>query len=81
MEKKHIEIYRRDGGFYVGRMLKNGKLSSDAARISEQDICTMFTEFFQAYCAQNGTDKLALQGGDGFTFMAVKIDTESGMPE
>ena len=45
-------------GFYVGRVLKNGTLSKDAYKISEQEIALMFEDYLRRYCQRNDTNVL-----------------------
>lgn len=71
------ELIMTDKGFFLGRQLKNGNLSKDSRRITEDEIVKMFAYFFSAYCAKNKTDKLLIGDGDyGIVAMEVnKTDT------
>ena len=74
MEKKKIEMYRRDDGFYAARELKNGELSADAHKVTGEEIMTMFTEFFGDYCRETGQTKLLMQDAQGRLFVTVRIE-------
>ena len=37
-------------GIYFGRPLKNGSISKDARKITDEEIVHMFSEFLQDYC-------------------------------
>ena len=74
MEKKKIEMYRRDDGFYAARELKNGELSADAHKVTAEEIMTMFTEFFGDYCRETGQTKLLMQDAQGRLFVTVRLE-------
>lgn len=74
MEKKKIEMYRRDDGFYAARELKNGELSADAHKVTGEEIMTMFTEFFGDYCRETGETKLLMQDAQGRLFVTVRLE-------
>ena len=74
MEKKKIEMYRRDDGFYAARELKNGELSADAHKVTGEEIMTMFTEFFGDYCRETGQTKLLMQDAEGRLFVTVRLE-------
>lgn len=74
MEKKKIEMYRRDDGFYAARELKNGELSADAHKVTGEEIMTMFTEFFGDYCRETGQTKLLMQDAQGRLFVTVRLE-------
>lgn len=73
MEKKKIEMYRRDDGFYAARELKNGELSADAHKVTGEEIMTMFTEFFGDYCRETGQTKLLMQDAQGRLFVTMRV--------
>jgi hypothetical protein len=74
MEKKMIEMYRRDDGFYAARELKNGELSADAHKVTAEEIMTMFTEFFGDYCRESGESKLLMQDAKGQLFVTMRVE-------
>jgi hypothetical protein len=76
MEKKKIEMYRRDDGFYAARELKNGELSADAHKVTGEEIMTMFTEFFGDYCRETGQTKLLMQDAKGQLFVTMRVPTK-----
>lgn len=76
MEKKKIEMYRREDGFYAARELKNGELSADAHKVTGDEIMTMFTEFFGDYCHETGKTKLLMQDAQGRLFVTMRVPTK-----
>lgn len=76
MEKKKIEMYRREDGFYAARELKNGELSADAHKVTGEEIMTMFTEFFGDYCHEFGQTKLLMQDAQGRLFVTMRVPTK-----
>lgn len=78
MEKKKIEMYRRDDGFYAARELKNGELSADAHKVTGEEIMTMFTEFFGDYCRETGETKLLMQDAQGRLFVTMRVPSDRG---
>ena len=77
MEKKMIEMYRRDDGFYAARELKNGELSADAHKVTAEEIMTMFTEFFGDYCRETGQSKLLMQDAKGQLFVTMRVPKQT----
>lgn len=73
-----IDIYRQQDGFYVGKLLKSGKMAKGSLRLSEDDIVTMFTEVLKKHCEKIGQDKFLLQDSDGAMYAAIKLKTEKG---
>ena len=80
MEKKKIEMYRRDDGFYAARELKNGELSADAHKVTAEEIMTMFTEFFGDYCRETGQSKLLMQDAKGQLFVTMRVPKQTEKP-
>lgn len=74
MEKKKIEMYRRDDGFYAAREQPNGDLSADAHKVTAEEIMTMFTEFFGDYCRESGQTKLLMQDAKGRLFVTMRVE-------
>ena len=44
------EFLQCEDGIYFGRALKNGSISKDARKITNEEIVSLFSEFLQAYC-------------------------------
>ena len=44
------EFLRCEDGFYLGRPLKNGKISKDSRKVTNSEIIQMFSEILQDYC-------------------------------
>lgn len=44
------EFLQCTDGIYFGRPLKNGSISKDARKITDEEIVHMFSEFLQDYC-------------------------------
>ena len=39
-----------EDGIYFGRPLKNGSISKDARKVTEEEIIQMFSDFLEDYC-------------------------------
>ena len=44
------EFLQCEDGIYLGRALKNGSISKDARKITDEEIIEIFSEFVQDYC-------------------------------
>ena len=44
------EFLRCEDGIYFGRALKNGSVSKDARKVSNEEIIEMFSGLLQDYC-------------------------------
>ena len=44
------EFLRCEDGIYFGRALKNGAISKDARKITDEEITYLLSEFIQDYC-------------------------------
>ena len=44
------EFLQCEDGIYFGRALKNGSVSKDARKITNEEIIYLFSELLQAYC-------------------------------
>lgn len=75
-KKQEKGLYMTNEGFFLGRKLKNGNLSKDSRRITEEEIMKMFSYFFSAYCVKNNTSTLFMDGGDGYAIAVKEIKTE-----
>lgn len=54
-----------EGGFFFGRMLKNGTMSADSVRIDEDQMTNAFAAWFERHCQREGTDMLWIGNPDG----------------
>ena len=44
------EFLQCEDGIYFGRALKNGSISKDARKITNEEIIYLFSELLQTYC-------------------------------
>ena len=44
------EFLQCEDGIYFGRALKNGSISKDARKITDEEIIKLFSELLQNYC-------------------------------
>ena len=44
------EFLKCEDGIYFGRALKNGSVSKDARKITNEEIIYLFSELLQTYC-------------------------------
>ena len=44
------EFLQCEDGIYFGRALKNGAISKDAKKITDEEIIKLFSELLQNYC-------------------------------
>ena len=44
------EFLQCEDGIYFGRALKNGSISKDARKVTDDEVINMFSEFLQNYC-------------------------------
>ena len=66
MARKEYEILMtEEGGFFFGRMLKNGTMSADSVRIDDDQVMKMFAEWFGRYCLHGQTDTLWIKDPEG----------------
>ena len=47
---KDYEFLQCEDGIYLGRALKNGSISKDARKITDEEIINLMSEFIQNYC-------------------------------
>ena len=47
---KDYEFLQCEDGIYLGRALKNGSISKDARKITDEEIINLMSEFIQDYC-------------------------------
>ena len=65
------EFLRCEDGIYFGRPLKNGGISSDARKITDEEIAYLMSELVEGWCLRTGKP-LELQR-DGKTFIRAQI--------
>ena len=77
---KEIELYLQNDGFYAGKKLKNGEMSKDSHKITEDEITIMFTTLLRTFVAKTGKDTIFLQDDDGHAVVAklIEVKTETG---
>ena len=68
---QNYEFLRCEDGIYFGRPLKNGGISSDARKITDNEIAYLMSELVQGYCLKTGKP-LELQR-DGKTFIRATL--------
>ena len=68
-------LFLQNDGFYFGHQLKNGALSKDAIRITEDEIALMYATMMSAYCRKNNTDTLIVKDIDGRTIISKMTET------
>lgn len=60
------EFLQCEDGLYFGRALKNGCISKDARRITENEIIQILSEFVQDYCLRNQKSLVLERNGRPF---------------
>ena len=60
------EFLQCEDGIYFGRALKNGSISKDARKITDEEIIEIFSEFIQDYCLRNQKPLLLEKNGKPF---------------
>lgn len=65
------EFLQCEDGIYFGRALKNGSISKDARKITDEEIVQMFSEFLQDYCLR--TKKPLVLERNGKPFIRAQI--------
>lgn len=68
---KDYEFLRCEDGIYFGRALKNGGISSDARKITDNEVAYLMSELVEGYCLRTGKP-LELQR-DGKTFIRATL--------
>lgn len=66
------ELLQCEDGIYFGKALKNGNISKDSIKISDEEIVVMFENFLNRYCARNVTNILEVVR-DGKTVIEAKL--------
>ena len=65
------EFLQCEDGIYFGRALKNGSISKDARKITNEEIIYLFSELLQAYCLD--TKKPLILERNGKPFIQAQI--------
>ena len=65
------EFLQCEDGIYFGRALKNGSISKDARKITDEEIVQMFSEFLQNYSLR--TKKPLVLERNGKPFIQAQI--------
>ena len=60
------EFLQCEDGIYFGRALKNGSVSKDARKITNEEIIYLFSELLQDYCLHNGKPLVLEKNGKPF---------------
>jgi hypothetical protein len=60
------EFLQCEDGIYFGRALKNGSVSKDARKITNEEIIYMFSELLQDYCLRNNKPLILEKNGKPF---------------
>ena len=60
------EFLQCEDGIYFARALKNGSISKDARKITNEEIVYLFSEFIQNYCLQNKKPLILEKNGKPF---------------
>ena len=68
---QEYEFLRCNDGIYFGRALKNGSISKDARKITDEEIVQIFSEFLQDYCLR--TKKPLVLERNGKPFIQAQI--------
>ena len=55
-----------EDGIYFGRALKNGSISKDARKITDEEIVQIFSEFLQDYCLRTKRPLILERNGKPF---------------
>ena len=60
------EFLQCDDGIYFARPLKNGGISSDARKLTLEEIINLFSEVLQDYCLRTGQPLVVERNGKPF---------------
>ena len=60
------EFLQCEDGIYFGRPLKNGSISKDARKITNEEIIYLFSELLQDYCLRNQKPLMLEKNGKPF---------------
>lgn len=67
------EFFCCEDGIYFGRALKNGSLSKDARKVTNEEIVNMFSEFLQGYCLTHNKPLELMKNGKPFLQATIII--------
>ena len=62
-----------EDGIYFGRPLKNGAISKDARKVSDEELVEVFGEVLRRRCLQNCSNILQVHNADGTLAFEAKI--------
>ena len=68
---QEYEFLQCEDGIYFGRALKNGSISKDARKITNEEIIHLFSELLQDYCLRY--KKPLVLEKDGKPFIQAQI--------
>lgn len=60
------EFLQCEDGIYFGRALKNGSISKDARKVTDDEVINMFSEFLQNYCLRTQKPLVLERNGKPF---------------
>ena len=63
---RDYEFLQCEDGIYFARPLKNGSISKDARKVSDDEIIQMFSELLQDHCLRTGKPLTIERGGKPF---------------
>ena len=69
MSKVSLQDYdflRCEDGIYFGRLLKNGFISKDSRKITDEEIVYLMSELVQDYCLKTGQPLVLERNGKPF---------------
>lgn len=69
MAKTTLQDYsflRCEDGIYFGRPLKNGSISKDSRRITDEEVIYLMSELVQGYCLKTGKPLVLERNGKPF---------------
>jgi hypothetical protein len=67
------EFLQCEDGIYFGRALKNGSISKDARKITNEEIVQIFSEFLQDYCLRTKKPLILERNGKPFIHAQIII--------
>ena len=67
------EFLQCEDGIYFARVLKNGSISKDARKITNDEIIYLFSEFLQDYCLRTKKPLVLERNGKPFIHAQIII--------
>ena len=67
------EFLQCEDGIYFGRALKNGSISKDSRKITNEEIIQIFSEFLQDYCLRTKKPLILERNGKPFIHAQIII--------